>query len=121
MLAGILSQARRNNARDDITGALLVRHDLYLQLIEGPDAAIDALFGLIAADDRHCDVALLLARGAEDRMFPGWAMLDDEMPSMAWSVEQVADGAIEAAPPEALLGVFARIAAEGRVPPADAG
>ncbi len=83
MLAGILSQARRNNARDDITGALLVRHDLYLQLIEGPDAAIDASYGLIAADDRHCDVAVLLTRDTGNRMFPGWAMLDDEKPSMA--------------------------------------
>lgn len=34
MLAGILMGARRNNTRDDITGALIVRHDMYLQLIE---------------------------------------------------------------------------------------
>ena len=39
-LAGILMTARRNNRRDDITGALLCRSDLYLQLIEGPEAAI---------------------------------------------------------------------------------
>jgi hypothetical protein len=56
MLAGILLEARRNNLRDDITGALICRHDLYLQLIEGPADAIDALYGRIVADDRHVDV-----------------------------------------------------------------
>ena len=43
MLAGILSGARYNNVRDGITGALICRQDIYLQLIEGPAAAIDNL------------------------------------------------------------------------------
>ena len=35
MLAGILLDARRCNKRDGITGALVCRHDIYLQLLEG--------------------------------------------------------------------------------------
>ncbi len=35
--------ARRHNPRDQITGALICRHDLYLQLIETVAASIDAL------------------------------------------------------------------------------
>ena len=114
MLAGILVQARRNNRRDAITGALLCRHDLYLQLIEGDASAIDALYARIVADDRHCDVRLLLTNTVDDRLFPEWEMLDDEMPTMAWSPAEVAAGAIETAPPEGLRAVFIRLADQAR-------
>ncbi|MEL6876974.1 MAG: BLUF domain-containing protein [Pseudomonadota bacterium] len=112
MLAGILSQARRNNRRDDITGALICRGDMYIQLIEGPETAIDTLFEKIRVDDRHCDVRLALSDQVGERMFPNWAMLDDEMPSMTWSKQEIADGAIEKATPEMLRDVFERVAAK---------
>ena len=111
-----LIQAQHNNARDDITGALICRHDLYLQLIEGPDAAIDALYTKIGRDDRHCDVQLLLTDVVEARIFPEWRMLDDVMPSMTWSPAEVDGGALEAATPSALRGIFGRIAAKARTP-----
>ncbi len=114
MLAGILSSARRNNRRDDITGALICRHDLYLQLIEGPPAPIDALYARIAVDDRHGDVRLLLTEDVVERMFPAWAMLDDEAPSLFWSPVEIAAGALEAASPAALRDAFARL--RGRSP-----
>ena len=109
MLAGILLGARRNNLRDDITGALICRHDLYLQLIEGPADAIDALYERIVADDRHVDVRLLLVRDVTARMFPDWAMLDDEAPTLFWSPDEVAAGALEAASPDALREAFGRL------------
>jgi hypothetical protein len=109
MLAGILSGARRNNARDGITGALICRHDLYLQLIEGPPARIDALYARIAVDDRHGDVRLLLTQDVSERMFAAWAMLDDQAPTLFWSPADVAAGALEAAGPAALIAAFARL------------
>ena len=109
MLAGILLSARRNNPRDQITGALICRHDLYLQLIEGPPASIDALYARISADDRHLDVRLLLVQEVATRMFPQWAMLDDQAPSLFWSPSEVAAGALEAAGPGALLAAFAKL------------
>jgi hypothetical protein len=109
MLAGILLGARRNNLRDDITGALICRHDLYLQLIEGPADAIDALYGRIVADDRHVDVRLLLMGDVTERMFPTWAMLDDEAPSMFWSPTEVAEGALEETTSEELREAFGRL------------
>ncbi len=111
MLAGILSAARRNNPRDGITGALICRHDLYLQLIEGPADAIDALYAKIAADDRHSNVTLLLTEDMGERMFPDWAMLDDTAPSQFWSVEDVAAGALRAASADALRAPFTRLSA----------
>lgn len=114
MLAGILMQARRNNRLNDITGALICRHDLYLQLIEGPPAAIDALYAKIAEDDRHSEVTLAVSEEVGERMFPEWDMLDDEMPTLTWTPEEVAAGMIEAAGPDVLREIFARIAAKGR-------
>lgn len=114
ILAGILTHARRNNARDDITGALICRQDLYLQLIEGPADSIDALYARILADDRHCDVGLLLADTVSERLFPEWTMLDDSMPSMTWSPAEIAGGAIDAATPAELRALFDGIAQKAR-------
>ncbi|QZH74040.1 MAG: BLUF domain-containing protein [Erythrobacter sp.] len=114
MLTGILMQARRNNKRDGITGALICRHDMYLQLIEGPDAAIDALYAKITEDDRHGEVRLALSSEVDQRMFPDWEMLDDTAPTMAFSEEGVENGAIEQATTDALRAVFERIVAKVR-------
>lgn len=116
MLAGILSAARRNNPRHGITGALVCRQDLYLQLIEGPEDAIDALYARIVADDRHCDVRLLLSEPMGARMFPGWAMLDDEVPSLFWSAAEVAADVLDAASPADLRAPFLRLAAARPIP-----
>ena len=110
MLSGILLQARRNNARDGITGALICRQELYLQLLEGPEQAIDRLYAKIAQDDRHADVQVAYAAMVEARMFPGWEMLDDSMPGVTFSCEGIASGAIEAATVDELRGVFALLA-----------
>ncbi|MGB7418717.1 MAG: BLUF domain-containing protein [Erythrobacter sp.] len=113
-LAGILSQARRNNSANDITGALVCRQDMYIQLIEGPEGAIDALFANICADDRHTDVELAVSAEVDERIFPEWDMLDDTAPSMTFSKDEVQDGAIERASPETLRAVFQRIADHAR-------
>lgn len=109
MLAGILSGARRKNPQWGITGALICRHDVYLQLIEGPSDSIEALYSRITKDDRHLDVRLLLQEEMNKRLFPAWAMLDDEAPSRFWSAEDVAKGALEAASPNMLLAPFIRL------------
>lgn len=114
MLAGILSEARRNNRANGITGALVCRQDMYIQLVEGPDEAIDALYQRILADDRHTEVKLAMATEIEERMFPEWDMLDDTNPSMTFSKDEVEDGAIERASPETLQALFRRIAERAR-------
>ena len=109
MLAGILLSARRNNPRDGITGALICRHDLYLQLIEGPEESIDALLARIMTDDRHNDVRVLLSTEVDQRLFPEWAMLDDQAPSMFWSPAEVAAGALEEAGSLSLIASFTKL------------
>jgi len=112
MLGGILVAARRNNHRDGLTGALICRHDIYLQLLEGPAAAVAAAFARIVRDDRHLDVVELRSTDVGDRLFPRWDMLDDPARSWLWSPAEIAGGAITAAPATAVVGVFERLAAE---------
>ena len=112
MLRGILADARRCNTRDDITGALICRADLYLQLLEGPEAAVEAAYERITRDHRHLDVSRLLAGPTEQRMFPGWAMRDVPARSWMWSQKAVGVGAPLRAGREELLQVFKRLSEE---------
>ncbi len=109
MLNGILSDARRCNARDDITGALVCRADVYLQMIEGPTGAVDAAYARIREDDRHLDVRLLRRSPVAARLFPGWSMRDDPGHTWFWTREEVAAGALSRATGPELLAVFARV------------
>jgi len=117
MLNGILMDARRNNARFDITGMLISRADIYLQLLEGPSPAVDAAFARIARDHRHLEVKRLYASRDAQRLFPDWAMRDDPARSWLWTQDEIAAGALERASPADIIGVFSRLAAEP--PPVD--
>ncbi len=112
-LNGILLTARRNNAREAITGALICRHDLYLQLLEGPEAAVEARYGGIARDNRHLEVVRRVSRRVTDRMFPNWAMRDDPARSWMWSALEVGQGAMDRASPADFIAIFQRLADEG--------
>jgi hypothetical protein len=111
-LNGILIIARRNNPRDSITGALVCRDDLYLQLLEGPRDAVERRYASIVRDDRHLEVVRRVARPVSERMFPAWAMRDDPARSWMWTAEQVRQGVLDLATPDDFLAVFTRLAAE---------
>jgi hypothetical protein len=112
LLSGILSDARRNNERDGITGALICRADLYLQLLEGPADAVEAAFARITRDDRHLEVEKRYGAPVAERLFPQWSMRDDPARSWMWTQEQVANGALSSASPLEVLAVFTRLADE---------
>lgn len=112
VLDDILTVSRVRNSRDEITGTLICRADMYLQLIEGPDAAIQATYNRIAGDDRHLEINRLVSRAVTDRLFPKWAMRDDPPRSWMWTQAEVTAGAIGAASPAEILGVFARLASD---------
>lgn len=111
MLNGILVSARRNNPALDITGCLICRQDLYLQLLEGPESAVETLYARIAVDDRHLGVRCLSRAHVDLRMFPDWAMRDDPARSWLWSSTEVEDGALDRASLKELRAVFARVGA----------
>jgi hypothetical protein len=111
-LNGILAIARRNNPRDAITGSLICRRDLYLQLLEGPRAAVEARYSSIARDDRHLEVVKRISRPVTERMFPNWAMRDDPARSWMWTAKEIDDGALDRSIPAEFIAVFSRLAAE---------
>jgi hypothetical protein len=73
-LAELLHQCVRNNERAGLTGLLLHRDGRFMQVLEGPDEAVEAVFAVIAADDRHTDVRQLLDESIAARQFPAWSM-----------------------------------------------
>lgn len=112
VLDDILTISRLRNSKSDVTGTLICRHDMYLQLIEGPAAAIENTYRRIEGDDRHVEMTLLLSRQVTDRLFPHWAMRDDPARSWMWSPQEVTAGAITEAKPQEILAIFERLATD---------
>lgn len=110
MLGGILIQARRNNTRNDLTGALIVRADIYLQLLEGPAETIAQTFTKIKTDNRHLQVRQLATTPVNDRLFPEWSMRDDPARSWLWTAAEIDNGALDRATTADIRAVFERLA-----------
>jgi len=70
----ILAAARRRNPAMGVTGALLFSEDCFAQSLEGPMAAVEALFEHIQMDERHDQVVLLEAGPISQRDFGDWSM-----------------------------------------------
>jgi hypothetical protein len=109
VLGSILIDARRLNARDDVTGALICRHDIYLQLLEGPEEKVRETIRRITRDDRHLDVRVHVSETAAARLFPDWAMLHDPAASWIWTQEQVLAGAVDSATADEVMRFFLQL------------
>jgi len=110
-LRNILLVSRHNNERDSITGSLICREDIYLQLLEGPRAAVSSAYTRIARDNRHGEVMLLWAGDVQERLFPQWFMKHDPVQSWMWTPQEVRAGAVTEAPMEDIRSIFVRLAA----------
>ena len=73
-LLALLEQSRAKNVRAGITGLLLYKDGNFMQLLEGPEAAVRELYAAIRRDARHHGIILLLEGTVEEREFPDWAM-----------------------------------------------
>jgi hypothetical protein len=70
----LLERARAANAAAGVTG-VLVKHDrTFYQLLEGPEAAVRAVFDRVRRDARHTDVRVLWSGAIRTRSFAGTAM-----------------------------------------------
>jgi hypothetical protein len=70
----ILATSRRNNARDKLSGLLIIGGRRFLQVLEGPGALLDAAYDRIRADQRHFALVQLARRPIAARSFPDWEM-----------------------------------------------
>lgn len=75
VIAGILTQSRRNNAELGITGVLCVcRREVFMQILEGGREEVNRLYATVLRDERHGDVTLLDYAEIAERRFSGWRM-----------------------------------------------
>ena len=73
-IAAILAASQRNNALREITGFLLYNGRNFLQLIEGPGAALLALMRDLYADRRHSGIVRLEDIPIAERSCTDWIM-----------------------------------------------
>jgi hypothetical protein len=73
-LEDLLEHARDRNAQRGITGALLYVDGVYLQILEGDTATLEALMARIALDLRHEAVTVLQEGHVQSPRFSDWTM-----------------------------------------------
>jgi len=73
-LLDILKVSRENNQEGEVTGMLLYKGGNFMQVLEGPDDAVNAVFEKIKKDPRHKDVSVLSREQIQKRQFSSWEM-----------------------------------------------
>jgi len=68
-LNSFISLANIKNSLSEITGILLFDGTHFIQLLEGPELAVDSLFKVISQDNRHHNVVELMRDFAPERRF----------------------------------------------------
>jgi uncharacterized membrane protein (DUF373 family) len=90
-LNALLAKCRANNGTLDITGVLYYGNDMFLQVLEGPEPAVNQLFRRIRKDPRHHHVHLIEKIPIEQRQFGEFNMAfarlsDSDFQSIAQSM-----------------------------------
>ena len=79
----IALKASVNNKTYGITGILLFFEGGILQVLEGNQSDIEALFKTIKKDTRHNNISKLIDHPCEEREFPAWSMGFQTVSNMA--------------------------------------
>ena len=73
-LLALLAQSRARNAAAGLTGMLLYNGGNFMQVLEGPEEAVNALYAKIGRDPRHSGLMTLLRGPLAARQFADWSM-----------------------------------------------
>ncbi|NJC41970.1 hypothetical protein GGQ87_002265 [Brevundimonas alba] len=112
-ISEILGVSQRNNVRDGLTGALAINDGWFLQVVEGTEAALDALLRRLVADTRHTDLEILSRRTVTGRLFPDWSMISTRItPDVTPQLKRLIDEC--RASPEAAVDALLRLVAAGK-------
>ena len=86
VLGHLFSQARSHNKKNQITGALLLLDDYFVQTLEGDEDVVQSLLDRIKADSRHDSLEVLDTGLVAGRVFARWAMArvaaEDDQPDL---------------------------------------
>lgn len=72
IIDAIIGDARAHNLDAGITGILCYGGDVFMQVLEGGRAQVNALYKHIVCDKRHDDVTLLHFEEISERRFASW-------------------------------------------------
>lgn len=70
----VLATSRRNNTRRGVTGLLLYHKGTFLQILEGPERTVEAIYRVIQYDPRHVGLKTVAKRYLDKADFPDWSM-----------------------------------------------
>ncbi len=73
-LIHILKNARDKNLQHAVTGMLIYRDGIFLQVIEGAFEDVDLIWQVIQDDKRHTNILVVLEQEIKARDFPEWSM-----------------------------------------------
>tara|TARA_R110000850_G_scaffold125759_9_gene244381 strand:+ start:278 stop:724 length:447 start_codon:yes stop_codon:yes gene_type:complete len=74
LLRNLAQRSASNNRELDITGLLVLSDETFLQVLEGPDIAVNMIFNRIIRDELHSEVTLLSYDQTANRSFEDWSM-----------------------------------------------
>jgi hypothetical protein len=78
----IVAKSIQNNRVDNVTGFLIAGDDQFLQLLEGPPAAVTETFERIGRDPRHDALTVIARSDADKRLFQDWNMGQHHLAAM---------------------------------------
>ena len=70
----LLEVSRARHLQRGITGLLLFRDGIFIQVLEGETADVQFIYRLICQDPRHRSIVKLLEEPISARRFPSWSM-----------------------------------------------
>lgn len=106
----ILSKARANNSKAQVTGALLYNAGNFAQVLEGRLDAVERIFEKIQRDPRHTEVTVIQIGSIAVREFPEWAMAfagsseEDRMPEASAAFQRAFNNSENSS--EVILGML---------------
>nr|WP_298141220.1 BLUF domain-containing protein [uncultured Pseudomonas sp.] len=74
LLRVILDSSQRNNPAKGLSGILCCNADIFLQALEGPREAVNALYMGLSEDTRHKDLTILDYSEIDVRQYGSWSM-----------------------------------------------
>ena len=108
-LTDIYDISQKNNLESGISGCLLIGSNSYLQLLEGPDSAVENLYSKIKMDSRHKKVKKLFEQHIEEKLFSSWSMKFAPFNNVEWGDKQLDAGKFQNISATAAVKVFKSI------------
>ena len=108
-LTDIYDISQKNNSESGISGCLLIGSNSYLQLLEGPDSAVENLYSKIKMDSRHKKVKKLFEQHIEEKLFSSWSMKFAPFNNIEWGNEEFDAGKFQNISAAAAIKVFESI------------